>query len=78
MVDLKNKNILITGATSGIGKSCAYLFAKFGSNLIITARREEKLKKISEDLISKYNIKCCYYKVDVRNRIEATRKAQSI
>ena len=44
MIDLKNKNILITGASSGIGKDTAILFSKLGANVIITARNEKKLQ----------------------------------
>ncbi len=43
MVSLKDKNILITGASSGIGKATAILFSELGANVIITARNEEKL-----------------------------------
>jgi NADP-dependent 3-hydroxy acid dehydrogenase YdfG len=70
MVDLTNKTALITGATSGIGKSCAYLFAKSGTNLIITARRYKRLKEIADDIVSKYNVNCRYFKMDVRDKQE--------
>jgi NAD(P)-dependent dehydrogenase (short-subunit alcohol dehydrogenase family) len=43
MVSLKDKNILITGASSGIGKATAILFSELGANVIITARNQEKL-----------------------------------
>lgn len=43
MVSLKDKNILITGASSGIGKATAILFSELGANVIITARNEGKL-----------------------------------
>lgn len=38
---LKDKNILITGATSGIGKTIAEQFAKEGARLVLVGRREE-------------------------------------
>lgn len=44
------KTVLITGATSGIGEACARKFAKGGYNLIITARRAEKLEAIKSEL----------------------------
>jgi len=43
MVSLQDKNILITGASSGIGKATAILFSELGANVIITARNKEKL-----------------------------------
>ncbi|MFP3832312.1 SDR family NAD(P)-dependent oxidoreductase [Chryseobacterium sp. SIMBA_028] len=42
---LKNKNILITGASSGIGRSCSVECSKSGANLILIARNEEELQK---------------------------------
>ena len=44
------KTALITGATSGIGEACARKFAEGGYNLILTARREEKLAEIKAQL----------------------------
>lgn len=62
-----NKTILITGATSGIGKSCAYLFAEKGYQLILLARRAERLKELADDLQQKYHAKVFTCTVDVRN-----------
>jgi 3-hydroxy acid dehydrogenase/malonic semialdehyde reductase len=49
------KTILITGATSGIGKACAMKFASNGYRLILTGRRKEKLAALKNELITKYN-----------------------
>nr|XP_033773613.1 corticosteroid 11-beta-dehydrogenase isozyme 1 [Geotrypetes seraphini] len=43
---LKGKRIIVTGASSGIGEQMAYHLAQMGSHVLITARREEKLKKV--------------------------------
>ena len=51
-----NKTVLITGASSGLGKDFANLYAEKGYNLVLTARREGNLKSIASDLINKYNI----------------------
>ena len=53
-VTLKDKVILITGATSGIGKSCAVRFASEGSRLILVGRRENLLTELKDDLLKKY------------------------
>ncbi len=50
---LEGKVALITGASRGIGRSIAYLFAKEGAKLIICARTETDIKKIANDLSEK-------------------------
>ena len=51
-----NKTVLITGASSGLGKDFASLYAEKGYDLVLTARRESNLRSIASDLTSKYNI----------------------
>jgi 3-hydroxy acid dehydrogenase/malonic semialdehyde reductase len=61
--------ILITGATSGIGKSCAYLFASQGHDLILMARRYEKLQELQNELSSKYSgQKFEVFEIDLRKK----------
>ncbi len=67
MQSLENKIVLITGASSGIGKSCAKEFAKLKCNLILVARRMERLESFSEELKKEYQINVLTFKVDVRN-----------
>jgi len=47
---MKNKIILITGATSGIGWATAQTFAKAGARLILCGRRTEKLEALAKDV----------------------------
>jgi NAD(P)-dependent dehydrogenase (short-subunit alcohol dehydrogenase family) len=42
--NLKNKNIIITGASSGIGRQCAITFSQLGANVILIARNKKRLK----------------------------------
>lgn len=65
---LKDKWILITGATSGIGKASAEIFAESGANLIITGRREDRLKELQQKLESDHSIDVQTFSFDVRNR----------
>ena len=48
------KNVLITGATSGIGEATARAFAKEGENVILTGRRVERLEALKEELQATY------------------------
>lgn len=49
---LKDKVALITGATSGIGRSAAELFAKEGAQVIVTGRNEKRGHDVMEEIIS--------------------------
>lgn len=59
--------VLVTGATSGIGKSTAEIFAKNGHDLIITGRRQERLAEFENELKNKFGIKVTSLCFDVRN-----------
>ena len=69
-MDLKGKNTVITGATSGIGEACAKAFAAKGSGLVLTARRKEILEKMAGELKSAYKVPVEVFAFDVRSRKE--------
>ena len=70
--------VFITGATAGIGKATAELFAKNGYDLIITGRRKERLHDFSDYLKSTYNIDVLSLNFDVRNNQEVEKAISSI
>jgi len=68
MGSLSKKITFISGASSGIGKACAEAFAKKGSNLILAARRKERISSLAKEIEKKYKVKVIYYQLDVRSQ----------
>lgn len=66
---LKGKNLLITGASSGIGEQLAYSLADIDVHLILVARREEKLLTMKTE-IERKAAKVSIFRADLRNREE--------
>lgn len=61
-------SVFITGASSGIGEACARAFAAAGHDLVLAARREERLKALAADLGSRHGVKVHVFALDVRSR----------
>jgi 3-hydroxy acid dehydrogenase/malonic semialdehyde reductase len=72
------KNILITGATSGIGKACAEKFAAQHYNLVITGRRKERLESIRQELQQQFGIKVLALCFDIQQKDEVFKQIQSL
>jgi len=70
-----NKIAIITGATSGIGKACAYMLAKNKYNIIITGRRKERLDELEKELS---NVKVLKLNFDIRDRQETEKQIQNL
>src|SRR5437868_251685 len=60
---IKNKVVVITGASSGIGEATAKLLASKGAKVVLGARREDKLKQIADE-IKKAGGRAVYRKLD--------------
>ncbi|HLW31182.1 MAG TPA: SDR family NAD(P)-dependent oxidoreductase [Aequorivita sp.] len=73
---MKNKTILITGATSGIGMATAKLVAKNGLKTIICGRREGRLKELSQELSNYTEVHTLNF--DIRNRKEVFAAIESL
>ncbi len=63
-LDLSGKNILVTGASSGIGKGISIFLSKVGANITLAARNEEKLKDTLKELEPGNH---SYYPIDLNN-----------
>jgi 3-hydroxy acid dehydrogenase / malonic semialdehyde reductase len=74
MVSLKGKIVLITGASSGIGAACAQLLAQAGADLILAARRLERVQALATQLEQQYHIQTHVLGLDVcdRQAVDAT------
>ncbi len=62
-----SKVVLITGATSGIGRATARAFAKEGNRVIVTGRRAERLEALKAELEEEFGAKVCVVSFDVRD-----------
>ena len=78
MLNLEGKIVFITGASSGIGEACAKEFAKQKANLILAARRKDRLLKLADELEKQYEIKVKCLEVDVRNFDDVQNKFNSL
>lgn len=70
--------VLVTGATSGIGKACAEKFAQKGCDIIITGRRKERLLDLQKDLQDKYKINILPLNFDVRDNSQVEKSLTSM
>ena len=68
MTSLANHIVFITGASSGIGRSCARAFAQAGANLVLAARRKKRLEQLAADLKKQFPIETYTSELDVRDR----------
>jgi NADP-dependent 3-hydroxy acid dehydrogenase YdfG len=72
------QTIFITGATSGFGKAIAELFAKNNYRIIITGRREDRLKKVAEELNKNFGAEVYTLQFDVRKKEEVLSAINSL
>ncbi len=70
--------VLITGATAGIGKSCAEIFASHGHQLILCGRRKERLELIQSELRHKHNTRIHTLSFDIQKHTEVEEAIASL
>jgi len=73
---MSTKTALITGATSGIGKATARVFAKNGIRLILCGRNEERMKKLVNELQGMTEVHSLLF--DVRDKKEVLKKINTV
>jgi len=69
---MQNKVVIITGATSGIGRSCAELFGKAGAKVVFTGRNEKRMEEVKATLKA-LGVDFMGYIMDVSNEEENKR-----
>jgi NADP-dependent 3-hydroxy acid dehydrogenase YdfG len=70
--------VLITGATAGIGKSCADIFAAHGHHLILCGRRKERLDALKTELEKKHKVKIHTLSFDIQKQTEVQEAIHSL
>jgi len=78
MTNLRQQTVLITGASSGIGLSCAHKFAEAGARLILIARRIDRIKALQKELRRNHQTDTLAIKLDVRKRKDVLKKLTSL
>lgn len=78
MTNLRNKIVLITGASSGIGMSCAHKFAEAGARLILLARRVDRINELGKKLKELHNTESFAFQLDVRSRNDVAKKLSEL
>jgi len=67
-LDLTNRCVLVTGASSGIGRACAETFAAHGCRLLLAARRKDRLDALASSLSEQFGVEIQTKALDVRDR----------
>jgi serine 3-dehydrogenase len=78
MSRISGRSILITGASSGIGAACARRFAAEGANLVLWARRRDRLEVMAAELSKAHGVKVRVDEVDVRDRVSVEKAAKAL
>lgn len=78
MLEFKDKVVLVTGSSRGIGRSIAIAFAKEGANVIINYRNNEVDASVAYEIVSSYGNKCMSIKADVSSETDVKNMIEKI
>jgi len=76
--EFKNKLVVITGATSGIGLVTAHKYASMGANLLCINRSIEKSEKLKQDIETTYKVECNFIITDLSSLEESFKVANEL
>lgn len=78
MNQLAGLTVCVTGASAGIGAACASAFARQGCNLLLTARRKERIDALAAALAREHGVRCHTIRLDVMRGEEVGRVFSSL
>ncbi len=64
---LQNRIILVTGASDGIGREAALTYARYGANVILLGRNEDKLRSVADEINTRYGSLPHWFTLDFSN-----------
>lgn len=76
-MDLEGKNVVITGASSGIGRQAAIEFAREGANVVVVARRQQRLQQVKDEL-KRFGVSTLACRCDVSDRSQVNRMHDAV
>ncbi len=78
MTSFRDQVVFITGASSGIGRSCARAFARQGARVLMAARRLDRLEKLAADLKAEFGAESHGFALDVRDQAAVERAVSAL
>lgn len=76
--DFKNRRVVITGATSGIGLATAHRYAAHGADIVCINRNAEKSKEVCAELTHRYHVNCQYLLADFSRLADVHRAGEQL
>jgi 3-hydroxy acid dehydrogenase/malonic semialdehyde reductase len=67
MNPIQDKIVFVTGATSGIGRSCARAFARERARVLFCGRRADRLERLAGEIAAEYGVPAHFFTLDVRS-----------